>query len=261
MSQYPPPYSPQQPPYGGFTPPPPYAPPRSPEELLAPARRAGVTMIVLGVLAVLFGLCLAFMGTMFDNPEFTSSPQYAQMQQQFQQVERELGIPVQRLFVIMGAVPLAIGAILGALGFGVRGGSRGVAIGAIVFVALLLALLGVVMLGGLVQLLASGGRPDMLLGMCVYGVPFVLLIFVTVWLVQAVRAAGAIEAAQRNYHAQMWQYQQQQQAYLRPGQPPAPSQPGPTPSGMGYHVPPPPQTPAAPPPEPKDPPDGPPAAG
>lgn len=266
MSQYPPPYSPQQPAYGGY---PPQQPPQSPDELLAPARRAGITMIVLGVLAVACGLCLAATGSVIDNPELAQSPQYQQMQQQFQQVERELGITLRQFFVFMGAVPLAMGAILGALGFGVRGGRRGVAIASIVFVGILLAVLGLVILGGLVQAVATGARPEMLLGMCVYGVPFALLLMVMVWLVQAVRGAQKVEWARRQYQAQMWHYQQYQQAYLQQGQPPA--QP---PPGMGYGYPPPPAapsqfqapapppppaerpTPAEPPVEKKDPPDG-----
>ena len=47
--QYPPPYSPTPPGYGGYA-------PQSPDQLLAPARRAGVLMIVLGIQIIALGL-------------------------------------------------------------------------------------------------------------------------------------------------------------------------------------------------------------
>lgn len=196
-------------------------------------------MIVLGALSVVCGLCMASMGALLNNPEMTSQPQYAQMQQQFQQIEREFGITVQQFFVFMGAVPLAAGAILGALGFGVRGGAKGVIIASLVYVAILLSLLGLAILAGLVQGLALGGGPEIIVGLCFYAAPFAMLAVVLVWLIQAWRAFPKIEWARQHYQSQMWQYQQYQQAYLQNPQPPsAPGgPPPPPPTGVGYGFP------------------------
>jgi len=262
--QYPPPYGAPQNPYGGY--PAPQGPPASPDQLLAPARRAGITMVVLGALAVLCGLGLAFMGAFCLTPEMMQqNPGFQQAQQQLQQAERELGMTVQKLFVLMGAVPLAAGAILGALGFTVRNGSRGAVTGSMVFVSILLAVLALVMGGGALQALANGGGPEVLLGLCFYAVPFALLAVVMFWLVQAARAAPKVEWARQHYQQQLWQYQQQQQAYLQnapqpqqpAGAPPPPGQQPPAP-GMGYHIATPPISPGA--SEKKDPPDAPPPA-
>jgi hypothetical protein len=228
--------------YGGY-PPPQHLPP-SPDELLASARRAGVMMIVLGVLSVACGLCLAFMGGMMDSPEMLQSPQYQQLQQQFQQIERETGLTLQRFFVVMGIVPLAIGAILGALGFFVRGGGKVAVMGSIVLVSILLVGLALVILGGIIQALTIGGGPEFMIGICVYIIPLGLLLLLLVWLIQAARASSRVELARQQYQMQMWQYEQYQQAYLQQNL----QQQGtvPPPTGMGYGYPPA-QQPAAPP--------------
>jgi hypothetical protein len=227
-------------------------------------------MVALGALAVLCGLGLAFTGAFCLTPEMMQqNPGFQQAKQQFDQVERELGLTVQKLFVIMGAVPLAAGAILGALGFAVRNGSRGAITGSMVFVSILLALLALIMGGGALQALATGGGPQVLMGLCFYAVPFALLAVVMFWLVQAARAAPKVEWARQHYQQQLWQYQQQQQTYLQnaqqpqqpagappppPGQqPPAQQPPAP---GMGYHIATPPISPGG--SEKKDPPDAPP---
>jgi len=233
MSQYPPPYSPMQQPYGGY----PAPPPPSPQELLAPARRAGVLMIVVGVLFVLFGLCMGVFSWMIRQPGFTSSPEFAQAQEHFRQAEIQSGMSVETMLLVSGIVPLALGALFGGLGFFVRGGGFGAIITGIVASAGLLLLLG---LGTLGTLVASAANPSNLAGVCVYLVPFGLVLLLLVWLIQAARAASRVAAARQQHQAQAWQYQQYQQAYLQqgqaPSQPPASSAP-PQPSWMGYHYP------------------------
>ena len=240
MSQ-PPPYSPQQLPYGhpgGYPP----EPPRSPEQLLAPARRAGTLMIVVGALSVLCGLYFAWWSGNFDA---TSAGLPPEMQRQFQQqvelTERQAGgMKFRTIILVMGIVPLVVGAVLGGLGFYVRGGSLGTIITGIVIVAGVLLVTGIALLAGVVQSGAMGGPVFAAAAICIYGVPFALTLMLMVWLVQAARAASQVVMARRQYQAQMGQYQQYQQAYLQqgqaPSQPPASSAP-PQPSWMGYHYP------------------------
>lgn len=228
MSQYPSPYSPQQPVYGGYPAP---QPPRSPEQLLAPARRAGTLMIVLGVLFVIFGLCMAGVSWMIEQPEFVSSPQYAEMQQQFVQLEAQSGVTVQTLLLIAGIVPLVLGALLGGLGFFVRGGGLVPIILAIALSVGLELFFGLVILVGLIQgLTGSGGA---LAGTCMYVPPFGLLLLLLFWLIQAAWGVSKVALARQQYQAQVWQYQQYQQAYLQQSQ-----QQSPPAQGMGYHYPP-----------------------
>ena len=238
MSQYPSPYPPkQQPSYYG-------QPPQSPAELLAPARRAGVLMITLGVLFVLGGLCMAFAGTVISSGELATTPQGRQLQQQFDQLESQAGMSVRTLMLIAGACPLAAGALLGAMGFFVRGGGMGAVITSMVLVAVLALFLGFILLAVLVQGVAGrAGGAEFVGAVCVYGLPLFLLVLLLVWLIQAARASSKLEQARQQFQAQMWHYQQQQQMYQQPGTgtgtgvapPPGAPGPGSGPTPGGYH--------------------------
>lgn len=247
---YLPPYSPQQPPYGGYPPP---EMPQSPDELLAPARRAGTLMIVIGALSVLCGLWIAWQSSAFDPTGPGLPPEFQrQMQQQVEAFESQTGMSFRTLLLGMGVAPLAVGAVLGGLGFYVRNGSFGVVITAIILTGGLLLITGLVLLAGLLQSVAMGGAVVAVGVACQCGVPFALLALLMVWLVQTARAASRIALARQHYQAQMWHYQQYQQAYLQQSQ----HQQDQPPAGMGYSYPPPPQAHAPPPPSPerKDPP-------
>jgi hypothetical protein len=278
LSQYPTPYPPQQPVHGGYQPPTPGYQPPTPDQLLAPARRSGVLMIVLGVLFVFCGLCMAGSSWMMGQPEFESSPEFAEARKQFALVEQQTGVSMQTMLIVAGAIPLALGALFGALGFFVRGGGFVPVMLGIVLSAMLLLFFGLGILGTVVQ---SMGNPAQLLGACVYVVPFALLALNVVWLIQAARASSQIAGARQQYQAQLWQYQQYQEAYRQNAQQQGyPQVPPQQPGGMGYQYPPPAQPPAAqqpvpqppaaqlpaaqppvPPPAPKDPSDGPPPQG
>jgi hypothetical protein len=251
--------------YGGY---PPMQPPPSPDELLAPARRAGVLMIVIAVLFVLFGLCMGLASWIITLPEFTSSPEFAEAQKHFQEAEAQAGMPVQTLLMIAGAVPLAVGALFGGLGFFVRGGAFVTVIIAIVVTVVLLLLSGLLSLATLIAGLS--GDPTQAIGACIYLVPFALLVLLLIWLIQAARAASQLTLARQQQQMQMWQYQQYQQAYLQQNSQGPPQQTSaPPPAGMGYYYVPPPQAPAQTPPaapsppaaEQKDPPDAPASQG
>ena len=159
---------------------------------------------------------------------------------------------------------LGVGALFAGMGFFVRGGGLVAVILAIALTSALELFFGVTILMGVIQ--AAAGNPTATAGICVYLLPFALLVLLLVWLVQAVRNASRVAIARQQHQAQLWQYQQYQQAYLQQMQQNAP------PGGMGYYYPSqqapaqqPPSQQASPPqdlpPERKDPPDAPPAQG
>lgn len=244
MSQYPPPHSPQQPPYFGS--PSPQPPGESPDDLLAPARRAGVLMIVIGALAVLCGLYVAWQSRNIDSGELYATPELQrQMQQNIDLFESQTGMAFRTLMLVMAFVPLAVGAVLGAMGFYVRGGSFGFIVASSILTGLMLLATGAGLVLGALQGAMMGGPLVASAAVCQCGVPFALLSVLMYWLVRAMRGASRLALAHRNYQAQLWQYQQYQQAYL---QNPPPQQAPPT--GMGYsHPPQAPPSPETPPPQ------------
>ena len=236
MSQYPPSHPP--PPYGQ----PPfdfsqYVPPAQ-ADLLAPARRAGTLMMVLGALVAMFGFCNA-------GSAFTTSPE--QMAEQ-QAALRTPGMPesplsprgMQIATAVAGVLTLLVGVTLAVNGTYVRRGSS------------LATTLGLVMAGGLTLLIglfvllsvaAAFGAPMFGAFACVLAVPLGLLIWLLVWLVAAARNNAAVGAAQQQYQAQFYAYQQQQQAYGQPAPAAYPPQPpgyGAAGYAYGYGYPPPP---------------------
>ena len=255
MSQYPTPYPPQQPMYGGYQQPP------TPDQLLAPARRAGIMMIVLGVLYVFCGLCMAGMGWVMQQPDFTSQPQYAELQKTIATVEQQAGVSMQTILFMMGLIPLIVGAVTGGLGFFVRGGGMVSVVLSVAVVGIQLLVLGLIIVMGTIQTVATD--PSQAIGVCFYIVPFVLLALTLFWLVQAARATTQVAAARQNYQAQLYQYQQYQDSYRQQtGQQQGYPQVPPQQPGMGYQYPPPAQPPQQPPPQPPgDRTDGPPPPG
>lgn len=236
MSQYPPPYPPQQQPqyYG--------QPPPSPEDLIRPAKRSGVLMIVLGVLFVCGGLCYAFMTMMLNSTQFIGTPEGRELQQRMSELEGQAGVSLHTAFIVFGAVLLAIGALLGALGVYVRGGRRGAVYASLAVNIVLVLVLGLFVLISVAGAATMGMPPaQMASALCVFGVPLLLLGLLLVWLVQAAKAAPQLEFARQQLQNQAWQHQQYQQAYQQPYQPPYPPSPPPAPA------PPPGAPPAAPP--------------
>ena len=245
MSQYPPPYPPQQFPYPGGAPVPYY---RSADDLLRPAKRAGVVMIVLGVLFVIIGLLYAAVSYLLGRADIMSTPESQAFQQRFQELETQMGgnVSVETMLLYAGGALLAVGAVVGTLGVLVRSGRRGPVITSLVITIGLTIIVGLMTLGSIANSLLKGVPADQLAGgLCVSLVPLVLLVMALVWLIQAARAAPDVARAQQQVQNQSWPQYGQQQYY----QPPGPSAPGPPPGAGGYH-----QYPAAPPPPPAPPP-------
>jgi hypothetical protein len=207
MSQYPSPYTPPSTPqqqqqlnYGyDFR----YYQPT--DDLLAPARRAGVLLFVVGGLLALGGLCCGALGTlapldevMAQNPVLNSTP----------------GVTVEMLkvgIIVLGVLALLFGMALLVLGYFVRGGGMVPVVIAIVLVVLALLFNLLNLVSTAVQLRGAG--PQIFGALCVNMLPLVLLIVLLVSLVQAARAAPRLAMMRSQYQQQYWQYQQQQQMY------------------------------------------------
>jgi hypothetical protein len=212
MSQ-PPQYYPYQPasdPYsaGGF------------DALLAPARRAGLLMIVLGALNLLCGICG---GVMVAGADFE---QILAQQELPPEVELTPGV-LQGLAIGMLVVGLAagIGAIV--LGLLVRRGASVPVILSLVLTALVVLVLAFLIVAGTAAALMQGMAPTPI---CIWIIPLVLSILLLVWLIQAARNAGQIKAWQQQYQAQYWQQQPYGGGYGYQ-QPPGQGPPPPPPSG------------------------------
>jgi hypothetical protein len=210
--------------------------------------------VTVGALAVLCGLFMAWQARDFDISQAAATPELQkQMEQQIELMESQTGATFQALMFALAFVPLAVGALVGGVGFFVRGGSLAGVITGAILVGGLVVWTALVLIAGLIQG-AVAGPLVAFASLCIYGLPLAMLGLLFLWLIQAARAASRVALARQQYQAQLWQYQQYQQAYLQQGQQ---SQPQP-PQGMGYHAVPPPQPPAAP-AAPTSPPDTPPA--
>lgn len=201
QTPYPSPY--QYPPGYGYDP---------AQVALAPARRAGVMMIVLGSLMLLLGLC-GGIGLFVDDQ---------MMLEQMQKLGVDLGenptatLEQYRLESMISSIRvLVLGLPMLILGISVRSGRSGPVMGGIIVTVLALVL--IVGADVVIALMQSRQNPVALVGLCTAVIPLVLFSLQLVWLIQARRAGATIQAMQ--YQHQYWQYaqQQQQQAYGQAG--------------------------------------------
>ena len=188
---------------------------------LAPARRAGLLMYILGGIVLLSGFCCIGMGQalpklMAEQPEaFVGLEQIPEATPQL----------LQRTLYIFSGIIFVGGVGMIVLGRFVRAASKGAIITSIVIAILAVLLLGIWLLGAAPTLLSPPGVHS--LGLCMLVVPIALFVLLIVWLFGAMR--GVDRAMASSYAMQYWQYAQQQQAYAQ-GQYPAPPQtPPPTP--------------------------------
>ena len=203
MSQYSSPYLPPSitPSYG------------APMDVLKPARRASVMMFVMGGLMILFSSCMIGVTFMFAliPPE--------QLQPLRDRVQSMANMSPEMLFRIAGALVLVIGMLLVGMAFFVRRGGLVSAILSTVLVGLIVLQQILSLLDALTTAKDAAGLGSLVASF----IMFAAFMFMFVWLIQAARAAPKVKAAQQQYLAQYWQYQQQAQAYTGyPTQPPAP---------------------------------------
>jgi hypothetical protein len=239
VSYYPPTYSP--PPYGSspavdFSQ---FAPPGQ-DDLLAPARRAGILMIVLGVLIALMGACNGGSALLL-TPEKMAENQAAM---------RQLGWPDSPIkpettriaSAIAGGLTLLVGIIFIVNGAYVRRGtSASITIGMVVTGGVALLVGGLFLMAAIGLLVSPVVAAAML---CVLVVPLALLVWLLTWLIAAARNNPRVAYARQQYQAQFYQYHQYQQAYAgyAGGVPLPPS--GYAPVGYGPAQAPPPTSPA-----------------
>lgn len=244
MSQPPFPYSPQQ-----F--PPDFSQYQAAPDPLAPARRAGVMLLIVGALMIALGTCGGMVGFMIPLDQLNQV--IAQSHVDTAQFPPGMAPAEFMRDALIGAavlcVPLGIVTIVA--GLFTRRSARWAIISGIVLCALPLLYLVFSMLTALAR---GTMNPQMLVSsLCMICIPAALLTLTLIWLIAALRRFPGIQYAQQQYQWQMWQYQQQQAAYqqnpvaLPPAAPPATAN-DPWQRGYGMTPPPPPRSNAPPPP-------------
>ena len=210
MSQYPSLYSP-----------PPY--PRNPGYY---AKRAGLLMIIVGIIAILFSLRLVGVAQMVRT---TGLP--PELAAQMQQMESK-GIKPEMVFVAMGVAFFIFAVSEIVLGFFVRAGKTAAIILSLVGTSIVLILFGFLVLAAALSAEASMA-PQTIAGLMIWFVVIGLLVLQLIWLIAAARAGRQAALAQQQYQGQYWQYQQNMQAYGGyappppiPVPPPVPPKPG-----------------------------------
>lgn len=203
MSQYPPsPYGPYQPssPYTAPGYPAPYGYGYGPD-LLAPARRAGIMMFVLGLLmTACSGLCIASVIFGLLDQAVQQDPRILQQIEQAQLGMDALQF-VKVLYGTCGGLGSLLGLILVALAFPVRKGGMASSI-----IALVLCVLTTLMFLFFTVAAPLSGDPTAILvglpGLGIFGALVVML-------AMAIRSISRHNTAMRQMQAQWMQYQQQ----------------------------------------------------
>ena len=207
-------------------------------DALAPAKRAGNMMFVLGTLLLLSTFCCGATALMLPRV-FQDRPESLQrMQERFPQANEQLlqtGMYVMTGGVFFAAIVVFVLAVF------VRGGSKGAIITSLVLAMLVELFLGLQIAIGVFQATQMHSQ-DAAVGSCIFVLIFALLALQIIFLFQAMRASDQVRAQQ--YAMQYWQYAQQQ-AYGQQQQ-----QPGGYVYPQQYQPPPPPPPPTDQPPPP-----------
>lgn len=188
MSQFPNPYAAQHHPLAA---------------LQAPAQRAGILMLVLGVISLLFGVCMGLVGAMFSSMKDKMPPE---TMDQLSRMESELGISAGVLFVVMAVLFVVYAILFITLGIAVRSGRLGVVITSLVLTSLMIIYFAI---NSIALLFSPQTALATVFSLALLGAHVLLL----VWLIQAARNASAV----KNWAAipqspQQWQNPQQQMA-------------------------------------------------
>lgn len=206
MTQYPSPYSPPPYPPQGYVTAYGYGPS---EDLFAPARRAGILMIVLGALTIVIGLCMGLGGAMLPQ---MMDQMPADQRQMFDQMQQQLppSITLSGIFLVFACVMVVVGLLYIVLGLFTRRGGLGIVITSIVLTTLVSLVL-------LVSTIGSLTHPGQAMGACTTVIALALFVLLLAWLVQAARATSRISQMQADYQAQYQQYLRAQQMYGQQG--------------------------------------------
>jgi hypothetical protein len=188
---------------------------------MAPARRAAVLMWLFGAMAVLAGVLVAIGGNSVTPEELAKvRPESAE---QARMMEKQLGVSLGTIYLIMGLIAIAIGGVVGGVAFLVRRGGFGAVVTAIILTGMLLLMMLVFSL----SLLVAGGAEGVV-ALCMLSVPSAVLVYQFVTLIQAARGASqaALAAQWAQVQQAQWAQAQAQQPHVQGymGQVPPPSQ-------------------------------------
>lgn len=158
------------------------------DQLLAPARRAGVMMFIVSVLGVLLGGSFLLGSSVATSEEFRSNPQVTQAMSQ-------AGITLKQMqlgLVVVGVLLAVASVAIGVTAFFVRRGGVGALVVGMVLTVLPMLLFVLFGVGGLLA-----GQPSAL---CVYGPLSVILGVIAALLAHALTKSGQVKQW-RNYLA------------------------------------------------------------
>jgi len=223
MSQYPSPYSPPSytPTYGMFP------------DVLAPSRRAGTLLIVLGALMLIYAMCNGASSALLSGEEMR------QFQQELSSAAGESPFSAETMLkatLVFSGVVMLFSVLFIFCGILTRRGNGPATMGGMILNSIFLV--GAVLFL-VATLIISLAMPVMLLGACIMLAATSLFALSEYWLFQAMKVPAQIAIMQQQYQMQMWQYQQQAQGYATGeypqgyGQPPG-ANPAPQ-SSLGSH--------------------------
>lgn len=233
----------QQPGYGGYPAPMPYAGfmhgVHPLDQLLKPARRAGIFMFITAIGGLLIGGCFLAGSALVSNEQFAREPQVVSAMAQSGITLKQM----QAALIVMGVIAAVVSIAIGITAFFVRKGGLAALVVGLIMTAIPLLLFALACLIALI-----GGEEA---GICVYGPLVALLTVVVVLLIQAMTKAGQVKqwrtylAGQAQFGGQPgYGWQAQQQGY---GAAPLPYPPqAPQNYGNQNYPPPPPPPPPAP---------------
>jgi hypothetical protein len=195
------------------------------DRLYAPARRSAVLMFVVGAFMLLCGVCVGLAARLapLDQLAAASGVNADQI--------AEIGMTpaefMRFMYIIMAAGSLVLGILFGVLGLLLRKGGVASAVCSLVLVSLLVLFTLLQVVTTAVQVL-SRREPAIGVALMISMAFLLLLAWLVISLIGAIRAAASIRAAQGQYAQQYWQMQQQAYqhgAYAGYGYaPPAPQQ-------------------------------------
>ncbi len=176
----------------------------SPADLAKPAQRAGLLMIIVGLLTVVLAIALAALGSAMPRGQYPPN-----LQQQIRKVEVELGVGWSVLLKIAAAIVATPAVLMVVLGFFVRRGSMIAAVLGVVLTSLMALYLGSVLVQSIIAVIT--GSAEGAAGPVVFCLAAMALLGLQIyWLAKAVINAGPLKVFNQQYQA--IQLEQQERA-------------------------------------------------
>ncbi len=190
-------------------------------QLLGPARRASVVMIVFGVMLLLIGGVCGATGALAP-PAAVEKGMAEQAAATGQTVDID-AVVVLRLVLGLGIGMTIVGLMMIVLGILARRGTAGIVIFSAIVMGLTTAALAIAVL---VLLVGAARNPAALIWVVLLLLPAGMSVMAFVWLIQAVRNTSSIAQVDQYaaYFQQQYQNQLQGMWQQQPGMPPPPQQ-------------------------------------